>query len=118
MAKENIISSEGISFIYVSDGNPHKNHNNLLKAWAFLFELGLNLELHLTVSKEYPRVLSAIEELQKKGLKITNHGITDVNILYNNCSHLIYPSLAESFGLGLVEAVNAALMSLRLTYHM
>jgi glycosyltransferase involved in cell wall biosynthesis len=45
---------------------------------------------------------------QKLGYKIYNHGIlkiTDLEKLYNSAEYLIYPSLTESFGLGLIEAI-------------
>jgi glycosyltransferase involved in cell wall biosynthesis len=92
-------------FTFVSNGNTHKNHSTLLKAWDLLAERGLHPQLHLTVTENYPALTAKIKDAQTRGLKITNHGYTNAYELYAASSYQIYPSLAESFGLGLIEAV-------------
>ena len=57
----------------------------------------------------YPKTINQIESYKSKGLKIINHGYTNILNLFNKCDVLIYPSSTESFGLGLVESVNAGL---------
>ena len=97
-------------FLFVSDGNTHKNHENLLKAWEMVNQENPNLELHLTVSQIYPKLLKIIEQYQAKGLNIINHGRvsqTDLNELYQASEYIVYPSFTESFGLGLIEGVLA-----------
>jgi glycosyltransferase involved in cell wall biosynthesis len=91
-------------YVFVSDGNPHKNHVNLLKAWELIHLKGYHFTLHLTVSNHYPKLVKEIERFQQKGVKIINHGLTPALDLYSKCGFLIYPSLLESFGLGLIEA--------------
>lgn len=103
------VSKKNIQFVYISDGNPHKNHNLLLDVWVELSEEGINRKLHLTVTDNYPSLVKRIEALKNDGINIENHGYTNVEKLFNKCTFLIYPSLIESFGLGLVEAVNAGL---------
>lgn len=93
------------SFVYISNGNTHKNHVNLLAAWDELAARGLFPELHLTVTENFPPLLRKMEMAVNKGVKIINHGYTDPYLLYASCRFLIYPSFCESFGLGLIEAV-------------
>ncbi|MBZ5782131.1 hypothetical protein, partial [Klebsiella aerogenes] len=38
-------------FLYVATGEAHKNHCNLIKAWEYLHEEGINPILALTISK-------------------------------------------------------------------
>jgi glycosyltransferase involved in cell wall biosynthesis len=97
-------------FLYVSDGNTHKNHKNLLKAWEIVNQYNPDLELHLTVSEIYPKLLENIKKCQKKGLNIINHGRvsqTVLNELYQASEYIVYPSFTESLGLGLIEGVSA-----------
>jgi hypothetical protein len=91
-------------YAYVSNGYAHKNHGILLEAWQNLARHGVYPELHLTVTDDYPKLRSKIETARGYGCQIVNHGHTDVSKLYRDCGYQIYPSLAESFGLGLVEA--------------
>lgn len=96
-------------FVYISNANPHKNHDILLDAWLKLKILGHSPNLHLTVTNEYPMTINKIESYKSKGVNIINHGYTKILNLFDLCDILIYPSSTESFGLGLVEAVNAGL---------
>jgi glycosyltransferase involved in cell wall biosynthesis len=94
-------------FAYVSNAYPHKNHRNLIQAWALLARRGLFPELHLTISGHYPEIYARIEEARAVGANITNHGFTEPARLYQQCGYQIFPSLMESFGLGLVEAAES-----------
>lgn len=94
------------SFVYVSNGNTHKNHEKLLDAWELLANNNLYPELHLTVTDNYKHLISRIGLLKGRGLNIINHGFCDPIKLYKSSKFLIYPSLAESFGLGLIEAID------------
>jgi glycosyltransferase involved in cell wall biosynthesis len=94
-------------FAYVSNAYPHKNHRNLIQAWALLARRGLFPELHLTISGHYPEIYARIEEARAVGAKIINHGFTEPARLYQQCGYQIFPSLLESFGLGLVEAAES-----------
>jgi glycosyltransferase involved in cell wall biosynthesis len=94
-------------FVYVSDDRPHKNHARLLKAWSILRErFAITPALHLTIPHENSRLVSSIEELNKSGLQIRNHGILprqSVLELTARCEYVVFPSLLETIGLGLVE---------------
>ena len=92
-------------FFYVSNGNTHKNHIALLDAWAVLAKNNFYPVLHLTITDNYTGLLDKIKRMQKDGLKIVNHGYCNPINLYSKYRYLIYPSLMESFGLGLIEAI-------------
>ena len=94
-------------FAYVSEAHPHKNHLVLLAAWRLLLARGLRPGLHLTVTEAYPNVLAEIAALQALGATITNHGYAEPRPIYAQCGYQVYPSLVESFGLGLIEAADA-----------
>ena len=98
-------------FIYVADGVPQKNHTVLLQAWEYLQDrYQLTPELHLTIPAHFTKLIATIQKLQHKGINIINHGVIDkaeLNLLYQECGYLIFPSLRESFGLPLIEAVQA-----------
>ena len=96
------------SFIYPSTGVAHKNHIILLKAWELLYEEGYQFELHLTIPDEDVKLIKLIFALKSKGLNIINHGIigqSELLNLYQSTEYLVYPSLNESFGLPLIEAI-------------
>jgi len=93
------------SFVFISNGNTHKNHKNLLQAWRMLAEKRMFPELHLTVTGNYSELVNTIEEYRNEGLKVVNHGFVNAYDLYSQHKYLVYPSLCESFGLGLIEAV-------------
>jgi glycosyltransferase involved in cell wall biosynthesis len=95
------------NFVFVSDGNPHKNHRLLLKSWALVNQKYPNARLLLTISSNYPELLNEIENCKKLSINVENLGFINHKSLYNfylSCQFLIYPSLIESFGLGLIEA--------------
>ena len=87
-------------FCYVADYQPHKNHDNLLKAWDLLEEEGIVPSLALTIPK-----FCVTNGCKSKS--ITYHDQLDhkgVIELYQKSRSLIYPSKIESFGLPLIEA--------------
>jgi glycosyltransferase involved in cell wall biosynthesis len=102
------LAENNVNYLYVADGSPQKNHINLIKAWSTLNKTNRKLILHLTLEDSFFQDL--INEFQKsnhKHLSIINHGWCSPNQirdLYRKCNYLVYPSLAESFGLPLIEA--------------
>lgn len=98
-------------FLYVADGVDQKNHSGLLKAWKILSNsTAYKPELHLTIPGTFTKLLDQIKELNKNGVLIINHGLctkSQLDDLYSQCNYLIFPSLAESFGLPLIEAASA-----------
>ncbi len=104
---------EANSFLFVSDANPHKNHIRLLEAFELVWAQNpYAARLYLTVSKHYPDILLRIGVLSQRGFPVFNLGLLsreDLGREYGQRAFMIYPSLVESFGLGLVEATNAGM---------
>jgi glycosyltransferase involved in cell wall biosynthesis len=100
------------SFLYVASGEHHKNHINLIDAWAILAEENIRPTLFLTIDKSMPVYHKIIKYLKSHNLNIIfleNIPREELLIYYKKVSALIYPSLFESYGLPLLEAKNYGL---------
>ncbi len=103
-------STETPSFIYIANLEPYKNHRRLVQAWINLKEAGTNPKLVLTIDsdsfpKDYAYILECISDYQ---LNIDIKPKLKRDELLQNFSEadcLIYPSLFESYGLPMVEAM-------------
>ena len=97
-----------IDFLYIADGQDHKNHINLIQAWILLAEQGIYPKLGLTLSPRDDRLRSHIDEMRTRHrLQIENYemlALEDIPQLYRSSRALIFPSRAESLGLPLIEA--------------
>jgi len=100
-------------FIYVADGEAHKNHRNLLQAWQLLAKENLRPSLALTLSSRDAVLKHAVAQVNKQeGLNIHDLGQMsrgEALRLYVNARALIFPSTSESFGLPLIEASHLGL---------
>lgn len=95
------------TFLFVSDGHPNKMHLNLLEAFHEVQLAFPKIKLLLTVSNQYPALLESIGNMKNNGLDVENRGWCnkeELDKLYRKSGHFIYPSIKESFGLGLIEA--------------
>lgn len=104
------IESSDDKYLFVSGGNSHKNHHRLIKAFEKFNKRYPEAELHLTISEKFPDLLDYIRTKTLNGVNIINHGFIPrhkLADLYTSSGFLIYPSLAESFGLGLIEAIES-----------
>mgnify|MGYP003434825814 CR=1 FL=1 len=109
---DNPVSSQKFpnSYLYVSNANPHKNHGRLIEAFSKFYEKHNKGVLTLTVSDDFTELVNLIQTKQKKGIPIKNIGFVprqNLQKLYAESEFLIFPSLTESFGLGLVEAIES-----------
>ena len=98
------------SYLYISNATPHKNHERLINAFCNFFNVHKTGELILTVAEHYKEVINLINEKKAQNYPIKNIGFIKREKLakiYSEAEFLIFPSLAESFGLGLVEAIDA-----------
>ncbi len=105
--QELIIRKKNI-FLYVSTYNPHKNFENLLLGFKLFYDKNKVGELHLTLSENSGPILIEIDKLISEGYPIINHGFVDrekLATMYNNSEFIVYPSLSESFGLGIIEGI-------------
>ena len=102
------VEREEKSFVYVSNGSPHKNHERLIKAFVEFFKVHKVGKLYLTIGTEFPILQTLIKNYREEGFPIINVGFLDrhaLEKLYRTSEFLIFPSLSESFGLGLLEAM-------------
>ena len=96
------------SFLYVSSGAPHKNHQNLLSGFKMFYDKNKKGELHLTLLETESILMRTIKNMQKLGYPIINHGFVsreNLLLLYRSAEYIVYPSLTESFGLGIIEGL-------------
>lgn len=99
---------EESSFLYVSKGYKHKNHLRLLKAFSKLIESGFEAKLYLTLDEDLNEESGEIRQYLLQYPQIINLGFIERDLLegmYSKVEYIIYPSLAESFGLGLIEGI-------------
>ncbi len=105
----NLSIKEDNSFIYVSNFSKHKNHKRLFEAFKKASEkIGKRIILNLTIGHDEFNSSFYKKGKMTKNLLIVNHGILNkskLNKLYNASKYCIFPSLNESFGLPLIEAV-------------
>lgn len=95
--------------IYVSTGFKYKNHYRLIKAFCLSHNLHNKGVLILTVDKKFKQLYNFIESKIKLGIPIINLGeVKRIKIIeeYLKSEYIIFPSLTESYGLGIVEGIN------------
>ena len=105
---ESISIREKNTYLYPSNASSHKNHKRLINGFCEFYDKNKVGKLILTVSEYYTDVLKLIENKLSMNYPIENIGFVDRLTLqrkYLSSEFLIFPSLAESFGLGLIEAV-------------
>lgn len=96
------------SFLYVSSGSSHKNHDLLLEAFKLFYDTHKLGTLTVTLGREYINLHEKIQNLNKLGYPIHNIGFVPKQKLanyYSKTEYVIYPSLSESFGLGILEGL-------------
>lgn len=71
-------------YLFINDGNPHKNHINLLKAWELVNNEKPNWRLHLTVTERNPAIKQMIEEYAAAGVNVVNHGFVNPVDVYSD----------------------------------
>tara|TARA_E500000331_G_C17135872_1_gene660442 strand:+ start:15 stop:1007 length:993 start_codon:yes stop_codon:yes gene_type:complete len=109
-------------FCYISLDNPHKNHRNLLRAIEILSSKGIKFTFALTVPESNILLCERIKKINNAGvIRIFNFGVVNYDqsrLIMNKSAHLVFPSLEESFGLPLLEAVfsNTKVIAAQLPY--
>ena len=97
------------AFVFISNPSPQKNHSTLFDAWDYLLQNGSTPELHITIDHTGPQFIARMNDLNAKGARIVNHVYVDPRELYFTCPYLVFPSVMESFGLPLIEAVDSGM---------
>ena len=106
--KKTLVVRKKNTYVYVSNATPNKNHGRLIEAFCAFFNEYKKGELILTVGDEFKNILNIIKEKKRLGFPIINVGYMDrenLKNLYCSVEYLIFPSLEESFGLGIQEAI-------------
>jgi glycosyltransferase involved in cell wall biosynthesis len=107
-AQSGAAEAKAFDFVYVADGEAHKNHRTLVDAWIRLKQRGLAPSLALTLSARDANLKQWVTgQARSHGLNIRDLGVvphTEVARLYRRSRALVFPSLSESFGLPLIEA--------------
>ena len=98
------------SFVYVCNSSKHKNHKRLMNAFIIASnKTECKLHLKLTLSDNDFKKSEYNRTNTPHNLLIENIGVVSkekLSNLYLESKFLIYPSLNESLGLPLIEAVN------------
>lgn len=97
------------SFLYVSNSSPHKNHYKLIESFCLAYDEIKKGSLTITIPISDINLCGLIKEKINLGYPIINVGFIEREKLaefYLSHEYLIFPSLAESFGLGLAEAID------------
>ena len=97
----------GKFFIYIGNFYPHKNVENLIKAFSQINNKDFKLILIGPKDFFVSCLLQLINKLkqEKKIIFYHNQSIDDLVYFYKNAQALIHPSLSEGFGLPIVEAI-------------
>lgn len=97
-------------FVYISNVGTHKNHQRLIEGFCKFYDKFKIGELGLTISENATFEVGLIKSLQQRGYPIINFGFigrNELSEIYASSEFLVFPSLSESFGLGLVEAIDS-----------
>ena len=117
--KEMIESLKRPRLIYISHPSEHKNHITLIKALPIIADRFSDVRLLLTLENQNPpnrRYQRFVKEVEKtaKNCGVLNRIIwlgrlkpEEVTFALSQCDLMVFPSLSESFGLALVEAMAA-----------
>ena len=114
---ENILSEDKrIKILYPTHPAPHKGFEVLFEALSKLKKKMSNFVLYTTIEyKDWPKVVGKYEE-QIKQLGIEDNVVftgripqDQMQVFYKNCDLMVYPSLCESFGFSMVEAMGYGL---------
>ncbi|TDP00903.1 glycosyltransferase [Flavobacterium sp. 245] len=96
------------TYLYVSNAQENKNHSRLIEGFCKFYDKHHKGKLIVTVSKKYIEIFDLIQEKINKDYPIENLGFIEREKLidiYEKSEYVIFPSLSESFGLGIIEGI-------------
>jgi glycosyltransferase involved in cell wall biosynthesis len=109
-------SDDTIRLLYVGHILPYKGFRTVLEAIRLLAEQGINFKLYLTIAREnWPSGFDKwVAEVSR--LKLGDHVVIlgripskAISNLYQRCDILWFPSLCETFGWPIIEAMSCSL---------
>jgi len=101
--KSSVVSKYKNSFVYPTSNQPHKNNKRLIEAFV---KAALRTEEFFTLTLTIDKIKLTLP----KNLKINFLGFIgqdQLSDIYDKSQFLIFPSLKESFGLPLIEGIQA-----------
>jgi len=104
------VERNDLGFLYVSHPFLYKNHFRLIEAFCNFYDKTKKGKLTLTVDKSFTELYDFIAEKNKNNYPIHNIGFVKRQELYRyykENQYLVFPSLSESFGLGIIEAIES-----------
>ena len=113
--KENrCINSEKPVLGYVTKYGVQKNFSVVVRAIKNLVSRGINPQLVLTLNENSPEVKSILKEISDNGIEsnIINYGEVaqhQIQEVYNTIDIFLFPSIVESFGMPMLEAMSVGL---------
>lgn len=103
-----VLPKREYQYIYVSNVTVHKNHERLIEAFTKFYDLHKKGKLVLTIPADSHEILTLINDKRNEGYPIENIGFVErqkLQKLYAESEYHVFPSLTESFGLGIIEAI-------------
>ena len=99
---------------YVTKYGVQKNFSVVLRAIKRLKLRGINPQLILTLNENSPEVKSILKEISDNGIEdnIINYGEVaqhKIQEIYNKIDIFLFPSIVESFGMPMLEAMSVGL---------
>jgi len=99
---------------YVTKFGVQKNFSVVLRAIRNLVSHGINPQLVLTLNENNPEVSSILKEISAIGIEnnVINYGEVAQNKIqeiYNKIDIFLFPSIVESFGMPMLEAMSVGL---------
>jgi glycosyltransferase involved in cell wall biosynthesis len=108
-ALHEFLTGEAPCFLAVGTIEPRKNHRFLLKTFEHLWARGVNVRL-LVIGRPHPDCHDLVSKMRNHAeqgrllLNVFDAADVEIDLAYSACRALVLPSLAEGFGLPLVEA--------------
>lgn len=96
-------------FVAIGTIEPRKNHRLLLTVFDRLWAAGVEVRL-LVAGRPHPDCHRLIEQMRhhpeqgRRLMTVFDASDAELDLIYSGCRALLFPSLAEGFGLPLVEA--------------
>lgn len=113
---DKLLNETRVKFLYPTHAASHKGFEILFKAFSELKKTASDFVLYTTIDEsDWPegfiKIKSQIKQLGlEDNIVITGRIPQDqMHIFYKNCDVMVYPSLCESFGFSMVEAMGYGL---------
>jgi glycosyltransferase involved in cell wall biosynthesis len=114
--KKLLTSRSGVKLLFPAHAAAHKGLDVLCQMLGRLMSVGVDFSLFTTIARDdWPTGVEAFERsVRKLGLSdrvfLMGHvPQSQMGALYENCDLMLYPSLCESFGFSMIEAMGHSL---------